>query len=88
LSFCAFKNLLRIAGSLLFRAVTSGAGFVEFDWFSIVFGKFQKFPKARNQSFHAGIFWEKRIVRFSKMRGANIFSKCSTRQISFNKSIN
>ena len=63
------------------------AGFVEFDWFSIVSGKVLRFSETKKLEFSRRNLLGKAFFRFSKMRGANLFSKCSTRQISFNKLI-
>jgi hypothetical protein len=50
------------------------AGFVEFDWFSIVFGKVLRFSKTKKLEFsRRNLFGKSRMFRFSKIRGATFF---------------
>jgi hypothetical protein len=53
---------------------TSRAGFVEFDWFSIDFGKLLNISESKKLEFsRRNLLGKAQLVRFSKMRGANIF---------------
>ena len=66
--------VLRIMNSLLAHAQRLGAGFVEFDWFSIVFGKILNFSETKKLEFSRRNLLVKSLnTGFSKMRGANIF---------------
>ena len=48
-----------------------GVGFVEFDWFSIVFWKILRFSETKKLEFsRRNLFAKSGMFRFSKMRGA------------------
>jgi hypothetical protein len=79
----------RIERQFYFKLSKTRTDFAEFDWFSIVFGKFLNSSETKKFEFsRRNLFRKKRqLLAFIKLRGANFFSKCSTRRISFNKVI-
>jgi hypothetical protein len=81
--------VLRIERQFYFKLSKTRTDFAEFDWFSIVFGKFLNSSETKKFEFsRRNLFRKKRnFFALIKMRGANFFSKCSTRRISFNKVI-